>query len=78
MVNRPKSICKVQPAYSDVALVSSCVKDGLPQLELVFCTSRHIFDKCFLCGGVDVVVVGHELHEALLEDTGVQFPNTGR
>ena len=71
-------ICKVQPAYSDVVLASSCIEDGLPQLELVLCAPRNTFSEGFLCCCVDVVVTGHEVHETFLEDAGAQLPDTGR
>ena len=34
--------------------------------------------KAFLCGCVDVVVTGHEVHDMFLEDASAQFPDTGR
>ena len=73
-----KSICQIQPAYSSVALASSCNEDGLPQLELVLCAPRNTFNESFLCCCDDVVVTSHEAHETFLEDAGVQLPDTGR
>ena len=71
-------IRQVQTAYSDVALASSCIEDGLPQLELVFCALRNTFSEGFLCGCVNVVVTGLEAHDMFLEDAGAQLPDTGR
>ena len=38
-------ICLIQPAHGDVVLGSSCIEDGLPQLELVLCAPRNTFNE---------------------------------
>ena len=65
-------------AYSDVVLASSCIEDGLSQLELVFCARRNTFNEGFLYCCVEVVVTSHEVHETFLEDASAQLPDTGR
>ena len=62
-MNGPKSVCQVLPANSNVTLVSSGIKDGMPEFELMLSAAGDTFKEGLLCCSIRVPITSHELHE---------------
>ena len=69
-MDNAKGIGEVQPAHTQRSLLPPSLTQHGQKLEAMFGTARHSINKGLLYGGVQVVVLSHVVHPALLQQAG--------
>ena len=69
-MDNAKGIGEVQPAHTQRSLLPPSLTQYGQKLEAMFGTARHSINKGLLYGGVQVVVLSHVVHPALLQQAG--------